>query len=256
MERIAQLKANQPSKHWLKPADSYHETLASLEDAYQIRDKPLLIKCCIALVFVYVCMGLHSIPGVAEGATLGWVTLLAAFLLIILDNKSDLNTTLDIIQWTILLFIAGLYVLTEALARLGIFKWLGDHAARALSEKDDFQQSAVTIVVLLWATACLCICIDNSVVSIFMLRLCSYVANIHDLPLPPMIWAITFGTCFGSNGSLFGAVSNEIIAWVALKAGYKIHFFGFFFIVFPIMLVTLVIATAYLLIAHPVLGWH
>jgi len=255
-DRIAQLKDKEPGRYWLKPAENYPETLAGLEEGNRIRDKPLLIKCCIALSFAFLCMILHSIPKVADGATLGWVVLLAAFLLIILDDKSDLNATLEIIQWTILLFIAALFVLSEAVDQLGFFEWIGDRTVMFLTSLEPQHQTAVTTMLLLWTTALLTVFIDNAAVTIFMLKFSFQMASKDDIPLPPMFWALTFGACFGGNGSLFGAVSNEIIALIALQHGYKISFWHFFVIGFPLMLVTMVIGSAYLLIAHSVLSWN
>jgi len=255
-DRIAQLKEKEPGRYWLKPAENYPETLAGLEEGSRIRDKPLLIKCCIALSFAFLCMVLHSIPKVADGATLGWVVLLAAFLLIILDDKSDLNATLEIIQWTILLFIAALFVLSEAVDQLGFFEWIGDRTVMFLTSLEPQHQTAVTTMLLLWTTALLTVFIDNAAVTIFMLKFSFQMASKDDIPLPPMFWALTFGACFGGNGSLFGAVSNEIIALIALQHGYKISFWHFFVIGFPLMLVTMVIGSAYLLIAHSVLSWN
>ncbi|XP_017111301.1 P protein [Drosophila elegans] len=256
LERIAKLREVVPSRYWLKPAENYAETLAALEASSRIRNKPLLIKGCLALTFALICMVLHSIPHVAAGATLGWVTLLAAFLLIILDDKNDLNATLGIIQWNILLFIAALFVLSEAVDQLGFFQWLGDHTAVLLRSLKPEYQTAVTIVGLLWTTALLTILIDNAAVTIFMLKFSFQMASNDDVPLPPMIWALTFGACFGGNGSLFGAVSNEIIVQIALQHGYRISFCHFFIIGFPLMLATMVIGSAYLLIAHTALSWN
>ncbi|XP_017011746.2 P protein isoform X1 [Drosophila takahashii] len=256
LERIAQLKQKKPGRYWLNPVDNFAETLAGLEEGNRIRDKPLLIKCCIALIFALLCMILHSIPTVADGASLGWVTLLAAFLLIILDDKNDLNATLGIIQWIILLFIAALFVLSEAVDQLGLFEWIGDRTVVLLTSLEPQHQTAVTTMVLLWTTALLTIFIDNAAVTIFMLKFSFQMASKDDIPLPPMFWALTFGACFGGNGSLFGAVSNEIIALIALQHGYKISFWHFFVIGFPLMLVTMVIGSAYLLIAHSALNWN
>ncbi|XP_043643654.1 P protein [Drosophila teissieri] len=255
-DRIVFLKGSLPSKYWLKPVEDYPETLAELEASSPIHDKPLLVKCCIALIFAFLCMVLHSIPNVANGASLGWVTLLAAFLLIILDDKNDLNATLGIIQWTILLFIAALFVLSEAVDQLGFFKWLGERTVRLLKSLEPHNQIAVITMVLLWMTALLTIFIDNAAVTIFMLKFSFQMASNDDIPLPPMFWALIFGACFGGNGSLFGAVSNEIIALIALQHGYKISFWHFFVIGFPLMLVTMVIGSGYLLIAHSILSWN
>ncbi|KMY91402.1 P protein [Drosophila simulans] len=256
LDRIALLKGSLPGKYWLRPVEGYPETLAELEASSRILDKPLLVRCCIALIFAFLCMILHSIPKVADGASLGWVTLLAAFLLIILDDKNDLNATLGIIQWTILLFIAALFVLSEAVDQLGFFEWLGERTVGFLRSLEPQNQIAVTTMVLLWTTALLTIFIDNAAVTIFMLRFSIEMASNDDIPLTPMFWALTFGACFGGNGSLFGAVSNEIIALIALQHGYKISFWHFFAIGFPLMLVTMVIGSGYLLIAHSALSWY
>ncbi|EDW49730.1 GM16152 [Drosophila sechellia] len=256
LDRIALLKGSLPGKYWLRPVEGYPETLAELEASSRILDKPLLVRCCIALIFAFLCMVLHSIPKVADGASLGWVTLLAAFLLIILDDKNDLNATLGIIQWTILLFIAALFVLSEAVDQLGFFEWLGERTVGFLRSLEPQNQIAVTTMVLLWTTALLTIFIDNAAVTIFMLRFSIEMASNDDIPLTPMFWALTFGACFGGNGSLFGAVSNEIIALIALQHGYKISFWHFFAIGFPLMLVTMVIGSGYLLIAHSALSWN
>ncbi|KAH8244697.1 hypothetical protein KR032_010391, partial [Drosophila birchii] len=248
LERIAERERAQPSKWWFKPGNNYYETLARLQDRYPIKDKPLLIKCCIALFFAYLCMILYAVKGVAEGATFGWVILLASFLLIILDNKSHLDGTLAIVQWTILLFIAGLFVLTETVARLGLFRWLGERAANALSKEKLTNQNRLAILVLIWGTAALSIPIDNLVVTNFMLSFCFEVTDRNNLMVQPMVWAITFGACFGSNASLLAAWSNEVIRLTARQAGYKIPFCRFFVIGFPITIVTLVVCSFCLLI--------
>ncbi|XP_017050444.1 P protein [Drosophila ficusphila] len=255
-DRIEQLKKKEYGKHWLKPVDNFPETLANLEAESRIRDKPLLIKCCIALGFALICMMLHSIPQAADGASLGWVAILATILLIILRDNHDFDASLAIIQWTILLFIAAIFVFTEVLYELGLFEWLGDRAVMLLTRLKIEHQLAVTMMAILWSTALLCIFIDNAAVTIFMLRLCFQMDVKDHIPLPPMFWALTFGACFGGNGSLFGAVSNEIIALIALQHGYKITFWHFFVIGFPMMLATLVIGSAYLLIAHVACSWH
>ncbi|XP_017081375.2 P protein [Drosophila eugracilis] len=256
LARIAQLKQRQPGRFWLTPVEKYPETLAGLEADSKIRDKPLLIKCCIALVFVFICMILHSITDVLPGASMGWVTLLAAFLLIILDDKNDLNATLGIIQWTLLLFIAALFVLAEAMDQLKFFEWVGKWSVDFLESLQPQYQTAVATMMVLWTSALLSILIDNAAVTIFMLKLTFQMASKENSHLSPLIWALTFGACFGGNGSLFGAVSNEIIALIALQHGYNITFFHFFIVGFPMMLVILSISSVYVLLAYAVWNWH
>lgn len=66
--------------------DSYIQTLEELETKYPIRNKVLLLKCCIALVFVVSLFFLHSMPHLQK-LSLGWTALLGAVLLLILYDR-------------------------------------------------------------------------------------------------------------------------------------------------------------------------
>ncbi|MEG0324768.1 MAG: hypothetical protein RR619_12285, partial [Raoultibacter sp.] len=64
----------------------------------------------------------------------------------------------------------------------------------------------------------------------------------------PLWWAISLGACLGGNGSLVGASANVVLSGIANKEGYPISFVAFTKVGFPIMLVTIAIATVYLLV--------
>jgi Na+/H+ antiporter NhaD/arsenite permease-like protein len=45
--------------------------------------------------------------------------------------------------------------------------------------------------------------------------------------LRPLAWALAFGACFGSNGSLLGASANLVMASKAEAEGWHISFVEF-----------------------------
>ena len=77
-----------------------------------------------------------------------------------------------------------------------------------------------------------------------------------NLPIQPLVWALALGACLGGNGTLIGASANVVCAGVAEQHGYRFTFMDFFKIGFPMTIVSLLVATAYLLICHVAFDWN
>jgi P protein len=77
-----------------------------------------------------------------------------------------------------------------------------------------------------------------------------------DLPLPPLIWALAYGTCLGGNGTLIGASANVVACGLAEQQGYPISFNSFFRMGFPVMLLSVATVTVYLLLTHILIPWY
>ncbi|SPP82431.1 P protein [Drosophila guanche] len=262
LERIEELKARARARtratiHMLSPVDNYYETLAALELKYSIRNKPLLIKCCIALGFAIALFFLHSLPWLA-GASLAWIAMLAALLLLILANKEAMDAILLHVEWSTLLFFAALFVMIEAMSELGLIQWIGDITVGVILRVDESNQMTVAIMMLIWITALTSAFVDNIPITQMMLKLTVQLAKnkMLNLPMAPLIWALSFGACFGGNGTLIGASANVVTAGLAHQHGFKISFVSFFIVGFPVMIFTVVIASIYLLIAHSLFSWH
>ena len=56
----------------------------------------------------------------------GWIALFGAMTLLILSNIEDLENILEKVEWGTLLFFAGLFVLMELLAELGLINFIAD----------------------------------------------------------------------------------------------------------------------------------
>ncbi|EDV51632.2 P protein [Drosophila erecta] len=255
--RAEEIRGRQKGRQFLKPAENYFQTLAYLEAHFRIRDKTLLIKCLITLVFVICCFLMHSLPFMA-GATLGWVAILAAFLLLILAKMNDIEAILDQVEWSALLFLAALFVLTEAVDQLGFIHWLCECTVKVIMSVDEEYQTTVAILIIIWLSAVLSAFVGNVPVTTMLLRLNIELHRNDDIhiPLTPLVWALSYGACLGGNGTLIGASANIIAAAIAQQYGYKISFVQFFIYGFPMMVVTICLATVYLLIAHSLFTWH
>jgi Na+/H+ antiporter NhaD/arsenite permease-like protein len=61
-------------------------------------------------------------------------------------------------------------------------------------------------------------------------------------------WALALGACFGGNATLIAAAANVAAVSALSRAGTRISFLQFLAVGLPVTIVSLLIATAYLLV--------
>ncbi|KAG6454693.1 P protein isoform X2 [Manduca sexta] len=239
------------------PKDTFRITLADMKDKYKIRDKSLLIKATVSITFVVVVFFLHSLPEFSR-VSLGWTALLGAILLLTLADREDLEPILHRVEWSTLLFFAALFVLMEALSKLGLIEFIGGVTEAIILGVDESARLAVALLLMLWVSGVTSAFVDNIPLTTMMIRVVVSLGSNPNLNLPmaPLIWALSFGACLGGNGTLIGASANVVCAGVAEQHGYKFTFMHFFRVGFPIMIGHLIVASIYLLICHCVFTWH
>lgn len=133
------------------PVESYTATLAELEQKYPIRNKVLLVKSSVTLVFVVSFFFLHSMPDLQK-LSLGWTALLGAILLLILADREDMEAVLARVEWSTLLFFAALFVLMESLTELGLIDWIGKQTEMVILSVGEEARLAVAILLILWVS--------------------------------------------------------------------------------------------------------
>jgi Na+/H+ antiporter NhaD/arsenite permease-like protein len=74
--------------------------------------------------------------------------------------------------------------------------------------------------------------------------------------MTPLVWALVYGACFGGNGTLIGASANIIAVSLCEQSGVTISFTEFLKIGMPVMIISLGVATIYLLIFHVAVPWY
>ena len=108
----------------------------------------------------------------------------------------------------------------------------------------------VALMLLLWVSAIASAFIDNIPFTATMVPVMLEIAQDVDLDLPlgPLAWSLALGACLGGNGTLIGASANVATAGIASGAGHNITFMRFFKTGFPIMIVSVILASVYLYI--------
>lgn len=236
--------------------EKYKTTLEELQEKYPIRDKWLLVKSGFVLVFVITLFFLHSVPRLH--LSLGWTALIGVTLLLILADSEDFDGLMARVEWSTLLFFASLFILMEALSRMGLITWIGKQTENFILSVNEESRLAVAIMLLLWVSAIASSFVDNVPLATMMVRIASNLAQNRELGLPmqPLVWALTFGACMGGNGTLIGATANVVCMGVAEQHGYRFSFMQFFKVGFPIMITSTGTIMVYLMIAHVVFDWN
>lgn len=134
------------------------------------------------------------------------------------------------IEWTTLLFFAAMFIVMEALERLGLIIWIGKLTEGVIMSVSEESRLAVAIIIILWVSAITSAFVDNVLVTTMMLKIVVSVASNETLglPLQPLVWALAFGPCLGGNGTLIGASANVVCASIAEQHGYEFSFNEYF----------------------------
>ena len=107
----------------------------------------------------------------------------------------------------------------------------------------------LTAISLMWIAAVVSAVIDNIPFTVTMIPIIAGLEQ-QGVNVMPLWWALALGACLGGNGSLIGASANLIVAGFAERSGHRIRFLPFLLMAFPLMLLSIVIASAYLYLRY------
>ncbi len=216
------------------------EKVLDLNARDYIKD-PRLLKISVVMIGLVV-MGfmLHGALGLESS-----VIALGAAGIILLVSRESIDHALSNVEWTTLVFFAGLFIIVGGMEETGVINmlalWLID-----VTGGDVF----VTMIVLVFASAVISSFLDNiPFVATMLPILLSMEASGMDVA--PLWWAVSLGACLGGNGSLIGASANVVLSDISKKNGHPITFAQFTKVGFPVMMLTVVIAALYLVIRFP-----
>lgn len=231
--------------------------VAELESKYGIKDPQMLKVAGFILVLVIINFFLHPITHIA----VSWIALVGAVIMLLATDRHELEEPLHHVEWSTLLFFAGLFVLVHSLQEMGVINYIGQYVMAAIeyfgSNEGDGQtvRLAAAILIVLWVSAVASAFIDNIPYTATMIPIVLQIADeLGDYLLGPLIWALAFGACLGGNGTLIGASANVVTAGMSEEAGYPISFNEFFKAGFPVMILTTFIVSLYMLLVFIVGG--
>ncbi len=178
------------------------------------------------------------------------IALFGAALLMLLHNLSHkaeeqsqrVHACFAEVEWVTIFFFVGLFILVHGVERAGLLEILADKVL-GLTQGD----LTLTVMTVMWVSAVFSALVDNIPFVATMIPLIKSMAPTFGgaEALMPLWWALALGACLGGNGSLIGASANLIVAGYAERAGHRIEFIRFTLLAFPLMLLSVVIASIY-----------
>ena len=226
----------------LEASEDAERTIGKLNARASIRDWVLLRKSLIILSVVILGFFLHGALRL-EAAT---IALFGAAALM-LYAKTDVEEVLREVEWPTLLFFVGLFVLVGGLEVTGFI----GRIAELLIEVGG--SLALAAMLVMWGSAIASGIVDNipfTATMIPVVREFALSEGLSEAEVRPLWWALAIGADFGGNFTLIGASANVVVAGMSERAGRKISFVKFMAYGIPVTLISLAVATPYVLLRY------
>ena len=221
----------------LKVAPEKMELIMKMDEREQIRDKVLFVKSVIMIFMVALAFILHDTLELKTS-----IIALSCAALMIMIGGQDVEETVHDVEWPTIVFFAFLFIVVGGLEKVGII-----HAIADLMVSATGTHYVILMIVILWVSAICSAVLDNIP---FVATLIPLIATMEaeGIDVWPLWWAVSIGACFGGNGTIIGASANVVLTGIAGRRGYPITFIDFLKIGAPMMLLSVVLATGYLLV--------
>lgn len=225
-------------KKSLSISDEKRADILAMDENLSIKDTSLLKKSGIVLFLTIVGFVMHQFFEF-ESAT---VALIGAALLLLVSKVDPEEIFLEI-EWPTIFFFTALFILVGGLEAVGVIDFLAEKMLD-ITNGNLFWMA----ILVLWGSAIASAFLDNIPFVATMIPLIKSMEAMSTFSITPLWWALALGACLGGNGTLVGASANVIVSGMLEKHGNKLGFFKFMKVGFPVMIVSIVISTVYLMI--------
>lgn len=211
--------------------------LERLDPARDVRESRYVKRSIAVLVGTIVAFFLHS-PLHLEPA----VVALAGATILLLVAADDVEEALERVEWSTIFFFLGLFVMVGALEEQGVIADIADRLAEATGS------TVGQGMTILWGAAAGSALVDNIPFTAAMIPVVEQLQADEETFEDGLWWALALGACFGGNATLIAAAANVAAAGVLERNGRPISFGQFLVVGLPVTLLSLLVATVYLLL--------
>ena len=228
----------------------YHKKLVTTKDLQakvmamnerkELKDTTLLKKCLTVLFLTIITFMFHSQLGL-ESATVALTGASILMLITMGTREKSIANVLSRLEWLAIFFFVGLFILVGGLVETGVIKAMAAEAIKITSGN-----VTASTMLILWLSAIASAFIDNIPFVATLIPMIKEMGLMGMTNLEPLWWALSLGACLGGNGTLIGASANVVVAGMASAHGEKLSFIGYLKIAFPLMILSIVIASVYI----------
>jgi Na+/H+ antiporter NhaD/arsenite permease-like protein len=189
------------------------------------------------------CLGITILLFVTQTITKMSPGVVALFMAMVLFTISgvDVEQMMEEVEWSTLLFFAGLFILVGVLEHKGVIEWLAHHIFLKIGDNP-----YVMVLTVLWVSGIVSGFLDNIPFTITMIPIVRLMLEANPIPNNILWWALALGACFGGNLTMIGASANIVSVGMAKQAKVHISFLEFMRASATITIITLIIASVFL----------
>ena len=201
-------------------------------------DKNLMIKSLVCLFLAILLFITQTITGLAPG-----VVALGMAMVLLIISRADVEHVLEEVEWSTLLFFTGLFILVGVLEEYGVIEWIAHNVFMNVGDNP-----YVIVLMVLWVSGIASGFLDNIPFTITMIPIIHLLLESNPIPNNILWGSLALGACLGGNITIIGASANIVSVGIAKKYGVEISFIDFMKKGIIVTLISLVIASIYLVI--------
>lgn len=224
----------------LHTTTALQEQVMGMNEKEELKDTLLLKKCLTVLFLTIITFMFHAQLGL-ESATVALAGASLLMLITVSRREKRIANILSRLEWLAIFFFVGLFILVGGLVETGVIKAMAAEAIKITSGN-----VTASTMLILWLSAIASAFIDNIPFVATLIPMIKEMGAMGMTNLEPLWWALSLGACLGGNGTLIGASANVVVAGMASAHGEKLSFIGYLKIAFPLMILSIVIASVYI----------
>ncbi len=176
------------------------ELVMTLDADEALQDRKTALRVMVVLAFTIVLFVFQSRLHISSE-----LIALSAASVALVWVRSNIREVLQRVDWSVLLFFTGLFVMVGGLEAAGVFEPI----AAALAPMGHANPRLLGVVII-WVVAALSALVDNVPVTVAMISLLGTLAA-GGVDISALWWAVVFGAGFGGNATKIGSGANILI---------------------------------------------
>ncbi len=160
--------------------------------------------------------------------------------------RPDMHRMMHEVDWTTLVFFVGIFVVVGGLEASGVI----DKVAGVIGDLAG-QNLTLAAILMIWVTGVVSGIVANIPFTVAALPIADFLSSaIPGAGNQVLYWALILGADLGGNATYLGSAPNIVAIGLLAQAGYRVSFGRFMRAGVPVTFVTLLAATAWLLIRY------
>ena len=213
------------------------EGILDLDETKALKDPKKLLMVSFSIGVVILLFFIHHHFDLFPGYV-AWIGVAVALALV----RPDPEELLQGLDWSVLLFFAGLFIIVGGVEGSGLLDLLG-HQLTSIAQNPD--HLLMTALVIMWVSAILSAAVDNIPFTVTMIPIIAHLET-QGVDVMPLWWALALGVGLGGNGTHIGSTANVVCVAEAERLGipeYRITPLYWLRRGTPVMLATLVVSS-------------